>query len=112
MKNMLKLAVLVILVIVVALGAAGCSKQAGPKDDEVVKTITSNIESDPKGLALKSPIAILERKPQTPAGDWPVKVEYTVAAKDGSAKKLSLTYNFTPSIDSMGANIWLATETK
>jgi hypothetical protein len=40
--------------------------------------------------------------------------KYTVALKDGSTKKetSTFTFNLSPSIDSTGANIWLAAEAK
>jgi hypothetical protein len=55
---------------------------------------------------------VLERGKQLPSGDWPIKVEYTVATKDGSTKKETATFNLSSSIDAMGANIWLAAEAK
>lgn len=111
MRNSAK--VLVVLIIALAMFAmAGCSKQAGPKDEDATKAIQATIESSPKGYALKSPIVILERGKQLVSGDWPIKAEYTAAAKDGTTKKETATYNLGSSINDMGVTIWMATEAK
>jgi len=104
--------VLFLLVVVAAVTVVGCSKQEGPSDVDVSKTIQSTIEDGLKGTTLKSPVVILERGKKMPSGDWPVKVEYTIGMKDGSTKKETVTYAFSPSIDAMGANVWLAVPAK
>jgi len=98
--------------VVVVFTVSGCSKQQGVPDADAIKSIQSTIEGNTKGYTLKSPIVIVEKGKQLPTGDWPVKVEYTVSAKDGSTKKETMTYNLSPSIDAMGANVWLAVEAK
>jgi hypothetical protein len=112
MRTSAKVVSFLLLVALLAMAVSGCSKSAkGPSDDDAIKAIQSTIEGDPKGLTLKSPITILERGAQV-AGDWPFKVEYTVAAKDGSTKKETITYNLTPSLNDMGAPIFLVSVKK
>jgi hypothetical protein len=55
---------------------------------------------------------ILEKGQQLSTGDWPFKVEYTIAAKDGSTMKMTTKFNLSPSVDAMGANTLLVTEVK
>jgi hypothetical protein len=112
MKNSFKIMSILLLAIVVSLSLSSCSKQVGPKDEDAIKAIQSAIESNTQGNTLKSPVLILERGQQLTTGDWPIKVEYTIAGKDGSTKKMTTKYNLTPSISDMGANIWLVTEAK
>lgn len=112
MRDRLQVIAVSIVVVMFLFVMAGCSKQSGPSDADVSKVIQSAIEGNPKGITLKSSIVIMERGKQLPSGDWPVKVEYTIGMKDGSTKKEVITYNLSPSIDAMGANIWLATEAK
>lgn len=112
MKNSFKVMSVFLLVIMVSLSIAGCSKQAGPKDEDAIKAIQSTIEGNTLGNTLKSPVVIVERGQLLTTGDWPFKVEYTIAAKDGSTKKMTTKFNLAPSIDAMGANIWLVTEVK
>jgi len=112
MRTSVKVLSLLLLVALFAVALSACSKSAkGPSDEDVIKAIQSAVEGDPKGLALKSPITILERGAQV-AGDWPFKVEYTVAAKDGSTKKETITYNLTPALNDMGAPILLVSVKK
>jgi hypothetical protein len=101
-----------LVVAAVAFNLIGCSKQEGPSDADVSKTIQATVEDGLKGNTLKSPVVIIERGKKLPSGDWPVKVEYTIGMKDGSTKKETITYNFSPSIDAMGANVWLAVPAK
>jgi hypothetical protein len=112
MGKMARIAATLLLVTALAFTVLGCSKQAGPKDEDVIKAVTSTVESSAKGYTLKSPVVILERGKQAPSGDWPIKVEYTVGLQDGSTKKEVTTYNFSASVDAMGANTWLASEAK
>ncbi|NTW58319.1 MAG: hypothetical protein HGA43_04045 [Nitrospirae bacterium] len=112
MRTSAKVIAFLLLVVLSVVSLAACSKSAkGPSDEDAIKAIQSAIEGDPKGLTLKSPITILERGAPV-AGDWPFKVEYMVAAKDGSTKKETITYNLTPSLNDMGAPIFLVTVKK
>lgn len=112
MKVSVKVVSFLLLVALFSFSLSACSKSsAGPTDADALKAIQSAIESDPKGVTLKSPIVILERGAQV-AGDWPFKVEYTVAAKDGSTKKETITYNLTPALNDMGAPILLVSVKK
>lgn len=112
MKNSGKILLAILLVVACAIVVAGCSKQAGPSDDDILKAIKSTVESSPKGYILKSAITVLERGKQLPTGDWPIKAEYTASSKDGKEKKEVITYNLTSSINDMGATVWMATEAK
>lgn len=86
--------------------AAGCGKKVvGPTDADVTKAITAVVEGE--GGTLTSPVAVLERGAQA-GGDWPVKVEFSYKAKDGSAQKKSQTYQLTSSINDMGVPVWMA----
>jgi hypothetical protein len=112
MRTSVKVISFLLLVVLSAVALSACSKSSsGPSDADAIKAIQSAIESDPKGNTLKSPIVILERGAQV-AGDWPIKVEYTIAAKDGSSKKETITYNLTSSINDMGVTVWLVTVKK
>lgn len=112
MGNRIKSVLFMLVFVAFAVSLVGCSKQAGPSDVDINKTIQSTVEDGLKGNTLKSPVVILERGAKLPSGDWPVKVEYTIGMKDGSTKKETITYNFSPSIDAMGANVWLAVPAK
>jgi hypothetical protein len=113
MGKMLRIAAGAMIAMVLAVSVFGCSKQAsGPKDEDAIKAITSTIESSAKDATLKSPVAIVEKGKQTPAGEWQVKVEYTIGLKDGSSKKETKTYNLSSSINDMGVPVWMATEAK
>jgi len=112
MRTSVKVISFLLLAALFAFALSGCSKSAtGPTDADAIKAIQSAVESDLKGGTLKSPIVILERGAQV-AGDWPFKVEYTIAAKDGSTKKETITYNLTPALNDMGAPILLVTVKK
>jgi hypothetical protein len=112
MRTSRKVIFVMLLAALFAFAVSGCTKSAkGPSDEDAIKAIQSAIESDPKGNTLKSPIVILERGAQV-AGDWPIKVEYTVAAKDGSSKKETITYNLSPSINDMGVTVYMVTVKK
>ena len=101
-----------VLAALFAFVVSGCSKSAkGPSDEDAIKAIQSAIEGDLKGNTLKSPIVILERGAQA-AGDWPVKVEYTIAAKHGSTKKETITYLLSPSINDMGVTVYMVSVKK
>jgi hypothetical protein len=110
MKNGLKAFSFLALMIAVVFVSTACGKKvAGPKDDDVTKAVASAIESDAKAGTLKSPIVILERGTQA-GEEFPVKVEYTVAAPDGSSKKETVHYVLMSSINDMGATVWTATK--
>lgn len=112
MRTSVKVISFLLLVVLSAVVLSACSKSSsGPSDADAIKAIQATIESDLKGSTLKSPIVILERGAQV-AGDWPIKVEYTIAAKDGSSKKETITYNLSPSINDMGVTVWLVTVKK
>ncbi|MBI5074125.1 MAG: hypothetical protein HZB62_02980 [Nitrospirae bacterium] len=103
----------VVMVLLVAFGIYGCAaKPAGPKDEDAVKVIQAFIESSPNGPSFKAPVVILEKGQKLPTGDYPVKVEYTLANPDGTTKKVTAKFNLTPSVNDMGANVWNASEAK
>lgn len=109
MKAGLKAFSLLVMIVAVVFVSAGCGKKsAGPKDADAIKAITSAIESDAKAGTLKSPVVILERGAKV-GEDYPFKVEYTVAAADGSTKKETVNYVLTGSINDMGVMVWLVT---
>ncbi len=109
MKAGLKAFSFLMIMVAVVFVSSGCGKKvAGPKDADVTKAIASAIESDPNAGTLKSPVVILERAAQV-GEDFPFKVEYTVAAADGSTKKETFNYVLSSSINDMGATVWLAT---
>ena len=112
MKNRIKVLSFLLLAVMVVLSVVGCSKTAGPKDDDAIKAIQSQIESNTKGNTLKSPVVILERGKQLASGDFPIKVEYTISTKDGATKKEVITYNLSSSINDMGVTVWLVAEAK
>lgn len=104
---------IVVMVLVVAFGMYGCAaKPAGPKDEDAVKVIQAFIEGGPNGSAFKAPVVLLEKGQKTPGGDYPVKVEYTLANPDGTTKKVTATFNLSPTVNDMGANVWNASEAK
>ena len=110
MKAGLKAFSFTMLMVAVVFVFAGCGKKvAGPKDDDVTKAVVSAIESDAKAGTLKSPVVILERGAQA-GEEFPFKVEYTVAAADGSTKKETANYVLMSSINDMGATVWTATK--
>jgi len=100
------------LVGVFALTMFGCAKQEGPKDEEAIKAVQAEIEGGAKGYTLKTPIVIVEKGKKLPSGDWPFKVEYTVASADGSTKKEVVSYKLSSSINDMGVTVWTAVESK
>ena len=109
MKTGLKAFSFLALMIAVVFVSTACGKKvAGPKDADVTKAIASAIESDAKAGTLKSPVVILERGAQA-GEEYPFKVEYTVAAADGSSKKETVNYILMSSINDMGATVWTAT---
>ena len=112
MRNSIKVLSFFLLAVVFALTVVGCSKEAGPKAEDAIKAIQSQIESNTKGNTLKSPVVILERGKPLATGDFPFKVEYTISTKDGAMKKEVVTYNLSPSINDMGVTVWLVTEAK
>lgn len=112
MRNRMNVVLCLLVVTVFAFTLFGCAKQEGPKNEDAIKVIQATVEADLKGSTLKSPIVILEKGAKLPTGDWPIKVEYSVSAADGSTKKEVVTYKLTPTIDAMGANTWLATPAK
>jgi len=112
MKNSLKVLSFFLLAVVFTLTVVGCSKQVGPKDEDAIKAIQSQIESNTKGNTLKSPVVILERGKTLASGDFPIKVEYSISTKDGAMKKEVITYNLSPSINDMGVTVWLVAEAK
>ncbi|HWR57328.1 MAG TPA: hypothetical protein VN328_00445 [Thermodesulfovibrionales bacterium] len=112
MRNRISVVLCFVLALCV-LTVFGCAKQAaGPKDEEITKAVQSAVEGGPKGLTLKSPVAILEKGQKLSTGDYPVKVEYTVSDKEGNTKKETMSYKLSSSINDMGVNVWTATETK
>ena len=114
MIKMLRIAAVSMIVVALAFAVVGCSKSAsGPKDEEAIKAITATIESSVKDAKLQSPVAIVERgATQTPAGEWPIKAEYTLGLKDGKTKKETKTFNLSSSINDMGVPVWMAAEAK
>jgi len=113
MKRGQSIVSIIVLVLLVAYGLYGCAaKPAGPKDEDAVKTIQAFIEGGPNGQAFKAPVVILEKGQKLPGGDYPVKVEYTLANPDGTTKKVTATFNLSPAVNDMGANIWNASEAK
>jgi len=112
MRNSIKVLSFFLLAVVFALTVVGCSKEAGPKAEDAIKAIQSQIESNTKGNTLKSPVVILERGKPLASGDFPFKVEYTISTKDGAMKKEVVTYNLSPSINDMGVTVWLVAEAK
>jgi len=112
MKNSIKVLSFFLLAAVLTLTAVGCSKEAGPKAEDAIKAIQSQIESNTKGNTLKSPVVILERGKPLASGDFPFKVEYTISTKEGAMKKEVITYNLSPSINDMGVTVWLVAEAK
>jgi hypothetical protein len=112
MKNRMNTVLMLLVVTVFAFTLFGCAKQEGPKDEDAIKVIQSAVESDLKGATLKGPVVILEKGAKLPTGDWPIKVEYSIAAADGSVKKESVSYRLSPTVNDMGANTWLATVAK
>lgn len=105
--------VVVVMLLVAALGLYGCAaKPTGPKDEDAVKTIQAYIEGGPNGQAFKAPVVLLEKGQKLPGGDYPVKVEYNLANPDGTIKKVTATFNLSPAVNDMGANIWNASEAK
>ena len=113
MKRGQSLFLVIVMMLVVALGLYGCAaKPAGPKDEDAVKVIQAFIEGGPNGPSFKPPVVILEKGQKLPGGDYPVKVEYTLANPDGTTKKVTGTFNLSPAVNDMGANIWNASEAK
>jgi hypothetical protein len=113
MKRSQVLFSLVVMVLLVAFGLYGCAaKPAGPKDEDAVKVIQAFIEGSPNGSSFKAPVVILEKGQKLPGGEYPVKVEYTLANPDGSTKKVTATFNLSPTVNDMGANVWNASEAK
>ena len=112
MRNSIKILSFFLLAVMVALTIVGCSKEAGPKAEDAIKAIQSQIESNTKGNTLKSPVVILERGKPLASGDFPFKVEYSITTKDGVMKKEVVTYNLSPSINDMGVTVWLVAEAK
>lgn len=107
MKAGMKAFSFLVLMVAFVFVSSGCGKKsAGPKDEDVIKAITSAIESDAKAGTLKSPVVILERGAKT-GEDYPFKVEYTIAAADGSTRKETVNYILTGSINDMGVTVWL-----
>ena len=110
MRTGLKAFSFLVLMFAVVFVSTACGKKvAGPKDAEVTGAIVSAIESDAKAGTLKSPVVILERGAQA-GEEYPFKVEYTVAATDGSSKKETVNYVLMSSINDMGATVWTATK--
>lgn len=103
----------IVMVLVVAFGLYGCAaKPAGPKDEDAVKAIQALIEAGPNASAFKAPVVLIEKGQKLPGGDYPVKVEYTLAIPDGTTKKVTATFNLSPTVNDMGANVWNASEAK
>ena len=108
MRTGLKAFSFLALMLAVVFVSTACGKKvAGPKDADVTKAVASAIESDAKAGTLKSPVVILERGAQA-GEEYPFKVEYTVAAADGSSKKETVHYVLMSSINDMGATVWTA----
>ena len=106
MKIAVKALSFVLVAFLVAFVPIACGKKvAGPTDAEVTKAITALVESE--GGTLESSVTILERGAQS-GSDWPVKVEFSYKAKDGSSQKKSQSYQLTSSINDMGVPIWMA----
>ena len=113
MRSKIKvLSVVMVVIAMVAVMVSGCSKDAGPKDEDAIKAIQATIEGNTKGNTLKSPVVILEKGKQLVSGDFPIKVEYSISTKDGKMKKEVVTYNLSPSINDMGVTVWLVSEAK
>jgi hypothetical protein len=112
MRSRGNVVLILMLVGIFALTMIGCAKQEGPKDEEVIKAVQAAVEGGAKGTTLKSPVTIVEKGKKLPSGDWSVKVEYTVAAADGSTKKETVSYKLSSSINDMGVNVWTAVEAK
>ena len=113
MKRGQSFVLVVVMILLVAFGLYGCAaKPTGPKDEDAVKVIQAFIEGGPNGQAFKAPVVILEKGQKLPGGDYPVKVEYTLANPDGTTKKVTATFNLSPAVNDMGANIWNASEAK
>jgi len=103
----------VVMMLVVAFGLYGCAaKPTGPKDEDAVRVIQAFIEGGPNGQSFKPPVVLLEKGQKLPGGDYPVKVEYSLANPDGTTKKVTATFNLSPAVNDMGANIWNASEAK
>lgn len=110
--NRVNVVLLLLVATVFAFSIVGCgAKKEGPKDADAIKIIQAAAEADVKGGTV-SPVVILEKGAKLPTGEWPFKVEYTVNAADGNAKKETVTYKLSPTVNAMGANTWLATVSK
>lgn len=113
MKRSQSFILAVVMMLVVAMGLYGCAaKPAGPKDEDAVKVIQALIEAGPNASAFKAPIVIVEKGQKLPSGDYPVKVEYTLANPDSTTKKVAATFNLSPTVNDMGVNTWNASEAK
>ncbi|MBI5848414.1 MAG: hypothetical protein HZB31_10800 [Nitrospirae bacterium] len=112
MRNRMYAVLMLLVVTVFAFTLFGCAKQEGPKEEDAIKVIQATVEADLKGATLKLPIVILEKGAKLSTGEWPIKVEYSVTAADGSVKKEVVTYKLSPTVNDMGANTWLATVAK
>jgi hypothetical protein len=80
-----------LLLILFLLTASGCSYFSRPSDEEVIGAIkeSSFLNAAEGGVAMQSPIVILERGKKNPDGSWPVKVKltFTFVMNNGKTSK-------------------------
>ncbi len=105
----------IVLALLFAFNAGGCSKFFGPSNEEALKAINDSGLLKSSGFTVTSPVTIVEKGKKQADGTWPVKVRMTVSflsIKGGvpAQREMETTPTFLiyQAKDSAGHAVWSA----
>ncbi len=105
----------IVLALVFAFNAGGCSKLFGPSNEEALKAINDSGLLKSSGFTVTSPVTVIEKGKKRQDGTWPVKVKMTVSFlsnKEGvpAQREMETTPTFLiyQAKDSSGHRVWSA----
>ncbi len=116
MKNSIKIASPVLLLVMLVFNVFGCSRfSSEPSDEDIIRAINESGLNKASGFTVTSPIVIVEKGKRQEDGSWPVKVKFKVRfilTKDGSSREVesetSPSYRIYKTKGSTGKSVWAA----
>ena len=112
MKNALNKVFGVLLLLVLTINGAACSRLFGPSDKDAIQAINDSGLVKSQSFTLTAPIEIVKKGAKGPDGSWPVTVKLTLDTKmiNGETKQLVTTPTFRifKTKDASGKTVWTA----
>lgn len=114
MKRCTTALILLLLLTVTLIAAAGCSRFLRPTDAEALQAIEASGALKGPGFTVTSPLEIVDRGSRDDYGFWHYKVKMTLIMRklDGGMsepKQNTVTFKISRSKDSTGNTVWTAT---